>query len=323
MPRSRPRFTPAIRGSPEMSGAMQGSGYASPQYAESYADVGRPIELTGAQGWLLSRAIAGTDHRDLASCYPIFDCRKWAAFADDIKALDDSHVSVVLVLSPFSSCNTAQLESVFPDLLKPFKRHYLVNLETYDIATVHFMHRRNARYAAKLVEVEQCAHPEQFGAEWLSLQANLMSRHRVPKSDWLSDTTLLRQLSVPDIVMFRAVENGHTVGIMTWFLSDAAAYYHLAAFSDRGYKTKASFALMDRCISFFRSLGLQKLNLGGNAGITDDPSSGLAVFKKRWANDIGQTLLCGRIINGAVYDSLSSASCTQDGKIFPVYRTKE
>jgi hypothetical protein len=53
-------------------------GYAHPAYATSLAEFGRPHELIQSSGWILERAVPGTDVRDAMGCYPIFACRDWS-----------------------------------------------------------------------------------------------------------------------------------------------------------------------------------------------------------------------------------------------------
>ena len=52
------------------------------------------------------------------------------------------------------------------------------------------------------------------------------------------------QLDVPGLVAFRAADDrAATVGMVLWYARARVGYYHLAAYSPRGYAEKASYAL--------------------------------------------------------------------------------
>ena len=111
--------------------------------------------------------------------------------------------------------------------------------------------------------------------------------------------------------------------MMWWFVSGSVAYYHLAAFSDKGYELHASFALFWHAIEIFRAQGLRWLSLGAGAGLDDHPMDGLSRFKRGWSTGTRVTYLCGRIFDRVRYDQIVKSRGIQDHNYFPAYRTGE
>ena len=94
-------------------------GYMSREYAAAFAEFGAPRQLARSGGWLIERAIAGTQHRDAMGCYPLFGCADWSALAADLDDLKHELVSVALVADPFGKHELAALERAF-DVVRPF-----------------------------------------------------------------------------------------------------------------------------------------------------------------------------------------------------------
>ncbi len=92
-------------------------------------------------------------------------------------------------------------------------------------------------------------------------------------------------------------------------------YYHLGASRPEGKQAKASFALFDLALRDAASEGLTLASLGGAAGIDDDPSDGLAFFKRGWSTHSVVARLGGRVVDRDAYDSLGGAP-----DYFPAYR---
>src|SRR4051794_19142938 len=132
--------------------------YWSGQYASSMEEFGRPRRLERAGGWVLERPIAGFEDRDAVGCYPLFACRRWDRLGDDLAGLGDL-VSLVLVADPFGDFDPARLGALFNRGVVPFKRHHVVELgpPVESLASSH--HRRNARKALSLVEIEPVDDP--------------------------------------------------------------------------------------------------------------------------------------------------------------------
>jgi hypothetical protein len=133
-----------------------------------------------------------------------------------------------------------------------------------------------------------------------------------------SRTAFQRQWSVPGLVMFKALNDGRTVGLNTWYVQGDVAYGHLGATTDRGYEVSASYALHISAIEFF-SGRVKWLHLGGSAGSKTGVLDGLTRFKAGWATETRTAYLCGRVFQPAQYSMLPSG----EGTCFPAYRSAE
>ncbi len=119
------------------------AGYMHPGYAESLAEFGTPRELPYSGGWLLERAIPGTDLRDAMGCYPLFACREWSGLHRDLDDLENELVSVSLVADPFGHYDKTLLDECF-DTVVAFKQHFVGDLNEPCEALVSKHHRKYA-----------------------------------------------------------------------------------------------------------------------------------------------------------------------------------
>lgn len=299
------------------------SGYRSPAYARALSDQGHPLGLPRSAGWLLEREIAGTPYRDAVGCYPVFACMDWAQLHRDLDELEGKLVSLVAVTDPFGSFEPADLRRSFPDLVTPFKEHFVVDLTqpSASLGTPH--HRRNVRKALGTLVVERVAHPPELSAEWTRLYEQLVARHGIHGAAAFSPASLARQLEVPGLVALRARSGAETVGVILWYLQGEVAYYHLAAYSEEGYRQRASFALFWRSSEAFAAEGVRWLSLGAGPGAEADPDDGLSRFKRGWATGTRTVFLCGRICDRHAYAALTAAAGMQATSWFPAYRAGE
>jgi hypothetical protein len=226
-----------------------------------------------------------------------------------------------LETDPFGNFTEDILRETFPDLLIPFKEHFVIDLRQpmEEFAATH--HQRNARKALGSVAVELFSPAEGLLVEWNELYSNLIARHSITGIAAFSRDSFARQLRVPGINAFRATQDGQTVGINLWYADQAVGYYHLGAYSDEGYRLRASFALFWRAIEHFSKAGLTWLDLGAGAGAASDGTDGLTRFKRGWTNTTRVAYLCGRIFDHAKYRTLADAKGGKD--YFPAYRKGE
>jgi hypothetical protein len=132
------------------------------------------------------------------------------------------------------------------------------------------------------------------------------------------------QLAVPGLSMFRATLDGETVGMNLWYADRGIAYYHLGAYSEAGYKLRASFALFWRAIEYFAAQGLRWLDLGAGAGLSGSgEADGLRRFKRGWATDTRVAYFCGRVFDRQKYAEILSATQVVTSDYFPAYRKGE
>lgn len=293
------------------------NGYRHPRYAAALAAFGRPRHLPRCDGWLLECPIPGSAATDLRGCYPIFNCADWAGLGADLACVHEP-VALTLVADPFGAYDPALLQRCFPDLATPYKQHFVVDLAQAG-AQIAGHHARNIRKARALVAVERCERPGAYLDEWVDLYANLVQRHRIRGIAAFSRASLAAQLEVPGLALYRARAGSETVGMVLWYVDGAVGYYHLAAYSDRGYALRASYALFAAAITEFAPQ-LRWLSLGAGAGVHGRGDDGLTRFKRGWATGTRTAYLCGRIFDHERYAALSAAQNARDG-FFPRYRT--
>jgi hypothetical protein len=297
------------------------SGYRHPAYCAALREFGTPQRLPHSNAWMLVRDIPRSEERDAMGCYPLFACANWDALPDDLEALRGELVSLVLVTDPFGHVDQGALAGCL-DVLRPFKEHLVVDLGRAPDSFVSPHHQRNARKAAALVQVERCEDPAAHAREWISLYENLIAKHQIGGIARFSALSLEEQLRVPGIVMFRAVRNGETVGMLLWYEGEEVAYYHLGAYSDAGYELRASFALFDAALRHFRGR-VPWLCLGAGAGASGADDDGLTRFKRGWATGSRTAYLAGRILDPHAYDTLVQRNGVSAVSYFPRYRAGE
>jgi hypothetical protein len=123
--------------------------------------------------------------------------------------------------------------------------------------------------------------------------------------------------------MLRALYNGATVGMLLWYEQGNRAYYHLGAYSSRGYDAGASFALFDYAIRYFAERGLAWLNLGSGAGVGTSGEQGLTRFKQGWSTGVRTAYFCGRVFDREAYRQLVERRGLSTTPYFPAYRIGE
>jgi len=293
-------------------------GYASREYALALSEFGAVEELRSCGGALLVRLIPGAAAHDGMGCYPLFSCQDWSVLADDLKPLADRLVCVSLVTDPLADVTLAQLRTAFPDVCYAYKEHFVTDLAQPLEKTAHSHHRRNIRKALAGMEVIQLPPSRAMLTEWQALYENLIRRHQITGIARFSPLSFERQMSVPGFTAFAALDGEEILGMTLWYVRGEAAYYHLGAYSDRGYQRGASFAIFSAALSHFQSAGVRWAALGAGAG-ANAAESGLTRFKQGWATGTRTAYFCGRILQPAVYKNLAGdAAATTD--YFPVYR---
>lgn len=316
------------QGAGEAAAAAGATGYMHRAYAESLSEFGAPRPLAQSGGWVLDRGIEGSPHADAMGCYPMFSCPDWSrlrADLDDLGRGANAPVSLALVADPFGDHDEAYLKECFGDVVAPFKQHFVADLGREPAEFVHAHHRRNARRAAREVEVEACARAADFLGDWCALYRVLVARHEVRGIAAFSEQSFARQLGVPGARALRAVRDGETVGMLLWYVQGDVAHYHLGAYSERGYELRASFALFQFALGHFARAGLRWLNLGGapGAGGAAAAASGLGRFKQGWASDARTAYFCGRVFDRGRYDEIVRAKGAPATAYFPAYRLGE
>ncbi len=297
------------------------TGFMHPDYVKSLAEFGNPRELPKCGGWVLERIIPGFAHRDALGSYPLFVCRDWAELPADLLELGDELVSLSIVTDPFGDYEVADLNKNF-DIVIPFKDHFIVDLSLPLNQVVTKSHQSTVRRARQDVEVEFCPEPALLLEEWKELFANLVNKHSIAGIKAFSEKAFAKQLSIPGMVMFKAVANGTIVGLDLWYVHKDVAYGHLVAISPLGYKLRASYALKWYLLNYFADK-VRWLDLGSGAGIQSDKSDGLTDFKRGWSSGTRPVYFCGKIFKPELYAGIVKAKGVTATNYFPAYRDGE
>lgn len=280
---------------------------------------GTPRELVRAGGWVLERKIADTQHVDVMGCYPLMMCEDWSQLATDLDANEYGWVTMTAVVDPLSAPPEADLHRIFRDLVRPFKAHYIVDLDHWTGPT-RKRHRAMLRAATTHVVTDVTPARPELLDEWSQLYEGLVARHTIRGLRAFSRRSFAALFAVPGVHIARAVAGGETVAMSLWATRGDSGYYHLSASSKRGYELAATYAMVDSGIRYLKGLGLRFLDLGGGAGVTASGVDGLADFKRGWATADRTAWLCGRVLDADACRALAGRSVTE---YFPPYRAEE
>lgn len=299
------------------------TGYLHPKYAETLSEFGTPKFLAHSGGHMLVRKIAKTDYEDAIGCYPLFCCQDWERLPDDLEKLRDESVSVALVTDPFGNFDVEDLRRNFPEKMFHFKDHFVIDFSLEGSTKISGNHRRNLEKASREVKVERCEPDSTILEEWVNLYDVLIKRHKISGLTAFSRGAFLTLFGLPGLDIFRAINQGKTVGMTLWLTHGNVSYYHLGAYSKKGYELGASFPIFSTAIEYFRSKGLQALGLGAGAGVGAKQQDGLSRFKQGWSNTTLPVYFCGRIFDRDRYAKAMNATGVVANNFFPEYRFGE
>ncbi len=298
------------------------SGYCHRDYAKSLAEFGTPHELVASGGWVLERTIPGRQERDAMGCYPLFACREWQNLPQDLVELGRRLVTLALVTDPFADIGAECLQRYF-DVVKPFKNHYVADLCRPIEQFVNKHHRYYARRSLRELEVEVCADPVKYLAEWTSLYNNLIERHGIKGMRAFSAECFRQQLTTPGMFLVVGKLQGAVAGAHLVALHDNVAYSHLAAFSPAGYERFAAYGVYWITLEYLAANGVRYFDLGASAGIDANSDDGLDRFKRGWSTTTRMVYLCGSIFNRGCYSAICQDRQVGDTAYFPAYRAGE
>ena len=203
-----------------------------------------------------------------------------------------------------------------------------------DIHARGFVSAHHRRYARRDLAVEECGDPLRWLDDWCALYQNLCARHEIRGLPALSRAAFRRQLAVPGLLALRASPGAETLGMVLWYRQGDVAYYHLAAYSDEGYRQRASFPLFWLAFERLAATGVRWAGLGaGPSSSSPSPSSsgaaasqgsdGLVRFKRGWSTGTRTTYLGGRIFRPDTYCALARERGFEESRYFPAYRQGE
>jgi Acetyltransferase (GNAT) domain len=288
--------------------------YSTDAYAAAFGAPYRPISVPEWETSLLLRPIAASSRQDATGCYPRTIIPAGAALPAGLERLrQQGAVSVVLVLDPLAAPSCSALLSAF-DVARPFKRHYLFDRSQGGVAFDRH-HRYEIRRAARRCHVGQVALADHL-PQWISLYHALAERHAITGIQRFSGRYFAALAHLPGLVTYAAILGGRIVAMSLWLRHGERAWSHLAAADSDGYRCGASYLLYAAAIDELRDCRL--LDLGGTAGSENDTRSGLARFKRGFANATADAWLCGRVLDAEAYAQLSRGLPASD--FFPSYR---
>jgi len=293
-------------------------GYLHRTYAESFKEFGTLVELKNAGAYIIKRKIGQGNWYDAMGCYPLFTCMSWEKLGDDLNALNRSLVSFAMVADPLGDYSPKQLQKIFPDVCFAFKKHYIVDLQAFREKNLPQNHKRNSRKALNALTIHRLKEPEHHFGDWVKMYKNLVQRHRIRGIADFTEQAFHTQFSVPGLIAYGAFDKGALVGMALFYEMGERVYYHLAAYRDQGYRKSASFGILLKAILDFRQQGYKWLNLGGGAGLQEQPNDGLIRFKRGWANTMKTAWFCGKILDREAYATLTHDS--RKNNFFPAYR---
>lgn len=299
------------------------TGYLHPMYADSLAEFGTPHLLPRSEGWIIKRTIPdfpGTG--DAMGVYPILVCRNWSSLREDLDDLGNGLISLATVTDPFGDYSADYLRQCFPDVMIPFKQHFVADLRA-GAGSVSPSHRRHVRRASGHVRAEVLENPVEHLLDWIRLYEVLIARHRIRGIAAFSGLAFRKQLQVPGIRAFRACRGNEAVGMILWYRHDDVAYYHLGAYSEEGYRLSASYALFWQAIQHLREEGVRWLSFGAGAGARALDDDGLSRFKRGWSTGTRTAYFCGRIFDRERYCDLVKSLGPITSNYFPAYRSGE
>jgi hypothetical protein len=303
------------------------TGYLSQAYASSFGDLGKLTRLSRSGAWLVIRQFEA-NVADAASLYPLFCSGDAGAVVADLEDLAHSQelVSITLVTDPTvdMSLQLNLVQSGYFDIVRPYKTHFIADLNAYSEAALPATHRRHLRACRqKPISVKVCteALSEELKTAWCEkLYPNLIARHAITGMAAFSASALLTQLSVPGLVTAYACSTDNdtdVLGMCVFYVCGDTAYYHLGAYSDTGYQTSCSYAIFDAAFTYLRNTGVSQVFLGSGAGI-DTASDGLLRFKSGWATRSAENWILGKICSRQDYERLSVGKTATT--YFPSYR---
>jgi GNAT acetyltransferase-like protein len=298
------------------------AGYLSPEYGQSFRPAGRIITLPRSGLQLIEREIR-PGVSDLIGLYPYSMCRDFAALEtkEDRTALRATGaVAVSFVADPFVS-GTVRTALANWAVCRRFKTQFVIDLAgDWRAARSRTVRRFVRRGAARQQTRTGPADPSQ-GAEFWRFYQNTIRRHDVSGIQRLSRAIITEQLGVPGGYMTASSIDGQATGMILSYVHASHVSAHLICFGDRHYAEYTGYVLIDAAAAHAEDLGCRWFNLGGPAGLKDDPEDGLYQFKRRWSRNTRETTLCGQVLNGPTYDQLcAEAECDPDTAFFPAYR---
>jgi hypothetical protein len=287
--------------------------YACALYARALAGLGRTLEVPQWNAFVTARPIPGGAGEDAAGPYPLTVLAADADLAAGREMLAQAGlVSLVMVPDPLSGPGADAYRAAF-EVCRPFKTHQLVEPRPGYEPSRH--HRDRIRRGLRRCRIEAVRLQDRIG-QWRGLYADLIDRRSIRGPAAFAPGYFDALAEEPRLTTFAAFVGDILTAATLWFEHDGVAYNHLTAASALGRQNGAAFALYATAISHYGAASV--INLGGGAGLGDDPNDGLAAFKRGFANASVEALLCGTVLDPPAYRRLCGSAAPTT--FFPAYR---
>ena len=288
--------------------------YASAAYAAGLSHVGAPFEVPEWGGHVLVRPTPSGEGLDAAGPYPLTMLTAEADVAGGLLRLKAAGaVSAVIVLDAARGPPAASAEAAF-DFARPFKAHFFHDraVGPLELQKHHRYELRRAMAEVSTREIRLADHAQ----DWLHLYAALEAKHDVGGVHAFPAAHHHCLAQLPGVRTFGAFVEDRLVSAHLFITHAGYAVSHLAASTPEGYAARAAYAVNARAILELEDCDL--INFGGASGAQDDPTDGLARFKRGFSNRVAASKLCGSVLDPKAYESLSSGF--EGGAFFPAYR---
>ena len=301
--------------------------YGRRTYVESLAgDGSQVVPLWG--GHVMLRPLPSGVGSDAASAYPMggFDGRVGGGSgggsgggAGGLEALRSAGaISLTLVADPLNAPDPSFLAET-ADVHRRLKTHFVLDRTAGPFAPSKH-HRYEIRRARRQVTVDRVALSDVRG-RWEELYGQLAERHEISAGSRLGDRHFDALAADLQALVLAARVAGEIAALSIWLSDGEIAHNHLGASSEAGYAAGAGYALYAAAVD---ALGdCRVLDFGGAPGLADDPSHGLARFKRGFANAERATWLSGFVLDRSRYDAAVRDSGVDPGTgFFPAYRAR-
>jgi hypothetical protein len=297
--------------------ASRGEAPARPLFASvAYADAFGlgTIDVPEWQTALLKRPIPSTDWQDALSCYPFTVFGESPDLAGGLERLRRAKlVTLALVPDPLVSPSVELLRAAF-EVCHPFKTHYLIDREAGPIRFAK-NHRWSVRQAQKRCSFEEIDLSANLDT-WLALYRHTIVRHHITGIHNLPPSYFRALAGMPAVTALAARHAGELIAIILWVRSGDIVYAHLEGGSPAAYRNYAVYGLIAAATEHFADCRV--IHLGGAAGTEDRNQSGLAHFKRGFANRQVKAYFCGSCLDRERYAVLIQDE--PQSTFFPAYR---
>ena len=292
--------------------------YSRRCYVESLAGPDdRTVPLWG--GYVLLRPLPGGEGVDAVSAYPLGGFDEAADVKAGLQGLRDAGAVSLAILADPLNAPAPETVAACAERHRRLKTHYVIDRSIGPVAPSKH-HRYEIRRARRQVTVDR-VDLTQTMERWETLYRTLSERHDIAAQSRLGRRHFDAIAADPQALVLAASLAGEIVAMSIWLSDGEVGHNHLGASSPAGYAAGASYALYDAAIEILSECRM--LDLGGAPGLSDDPTHGLARFKRGFSNAERATWLSGFVLDRARYDAaVRMSGVNPSNDFFPAYRAR-